>query len=502
MSKPNTLFYGDCLDILKNRDQSGDRYIKDESVDLIYLDPPFNSDRVYNVIFKEPNGRAAASQIKGFDDTWTWNDNVAEEYEDIKEAGGKVAETLVGLEMILGFCNMFAYLVMMASRLVEMRRVLKSTGSIYLHCDQTAGHYIKVLMDAVFGGDNFGNDIIWSYTKVGGTKKKFMKSHDMIFRYTKGKKFVFNMDDVREPYSDSIIKSLKKDDGGLYYTRGLGTDKNMNRIKKTYVHPNGRVPGDVWVIPWTLGGKERLGYPTQKPEALLERIIKVSSNPGDVVLDPFSGCGSCVSVAQRLDRKWIGIDITHIAITIMKHRLGPDADYQVIGEPASLEDAQQLAKEDPFQFQLWALGLVKARPEGGMKKGKDQGIDGKYFFETPTKTETIIYSVKAGRVLPRDVRDLNGTVNANKAAIGVLISMEGFTKDMRSEAAKGGFYKPKGVIGEETYPRIQLYTIEDLLGGEKIKYPIYLKDVTLPDMRKSTRMVDGDREERELSRWE
>ena len=248
--------------------------------------------------------------------------------------------------------------------------------------------------------------------------------------------------------------------------------------------------------------RERLGYPTQKPEALLDRVVKASSNEGDIVFDPFCGCGTTISVADRLNRKWIGIDITHIAITIMKHRLGPDADYQVIGEPASLDDAQQLAKEDPFQFQLWALGLVKARPEGGMKKGKDAGIDGKYFFETPIKTETIIYSVKGGRVLPRDVRDLNGTVNANKAAIGVLISMEPFTKDMRSEAAKGGFYKPKGVIGEETYPRIQLYTIEDLLGGEKVKYPVYLKDVTLPEVKSSDREGKGEGKETDLGKWE
>ena len=495
-----TLFYGDCLDILKNRDQQGDRYIKDESVDLIYLDPPFNSNRVYNMIFKEPNGKAAASQIKGFDDTWTWNDNVAEEYEEIKEAGGKVAETLVGLEMILGFCNMFAYLVMMASRLVEMRRVLKSTGSIYLHCDQTAGHYIKVLMDGVFGSVNFGNDIIWSYTKVGGTKKKFMKSHDVIFRYTKGTKFVFNMDDVREPYSDSIIKSLKRDDDGLYYTRGLGTDKNMNRIKKTHVHPNGRIPGDVWNISWTLGGKERMGYPTQKPEALLERIIKASSNPGDVILDPFCGCGTTIAMADSLKRRWIGIDITHIAITIMKHRLGPDANYKVIGEPVSSQDAQQLAKDDPFQFQLWALGLVKARPEEGIKKGGDKGIDGKLLFEIPDGTDIIIFSVKAGHVFPRDVRDLNGTVTANKAAVGVLISMEPPTKEMREEAAKGGFYKPKGVLSEDIYPRIQIYTIEDLLKGEKVKYPRYLKDVTLPNVEPDRKNSKDDRLQ-DLKRW-
>lgn len=489
MDTNNKLFYGDCLDILKNRDQHGDRYIKDESVDLIYLDPPFNSNRVYNVIFKEPNGKAAASQIKGFDDTWTWNDNVAEEYEDIKKAGGRVAETLVGLEMILGFCNMFAYLVMMASRLVEMRRVLKSTGSIYLHCDQTAGHYIKILMDAVCGTKNFRNEIVWCYSGGGIPKNDYPRKHDTIFRYTKSNDYTFNIE----------YKQYKEN------TQQVGKHSTYVSLEKRDIDLERGTPvTDWWIdIPTVTGWSPgRLGYPTQKPDALLERIILSSSNEGDVVLDPFCGCGTTIAMANSLNRKWIGIDITYIAITIMKHRLGPDVDYQVIGEPASLEDAQQLAKEDPFQFQLWALGLVKARPEGRMKKGKDQGIDGKYFFETPTKTETIIYSIKGGSVLPRDVRDLNGTVNANNAAIGVLISMEPFTKDMRSEAAKGGFYKPKGVIGEETYPKIQIYTIEDILKGEKVKYPMYLKDVTLPEVKSSDREGKGDEKEADLNRWE
>ena len=493
MNKPNTLFYGDCLDILRNRDQNGDRYIKDESVDLIYLDPPFNSNRVYNVIFKEPNGKAAASQIKGFDDTWTWNDNVSEEYEDIKEQGGKVAETMVGLEMILGFSNMFAYLVMMASRLVEMKRILKSTGSLYLHCDQTAGHYIKVLMDSIFNPSGFRNEIIWCYTRPGSKhQKQFPRVHDSIFWYSKGDSWTFNKDSIRVPYASSTINR------GKY---SVATSKMTKGIDKRVLPDGGKIPEDYWNIPMVQGNaKERLGYPTQKPETLLDRIIKVSSNPGDIVMDPFCGCGTSIAVADRLDRNWIGIDITHIAITIMKHRLGPDVEYEVIGEPVSMEDAKHLAKEDSFQFQLWALGLVKARPEGGIKKGGDKGIDGKLLFEIPDKTETIIFSVKAGKVLPRDVRDLNGTVTANKAAVGVLITMEPPTREMREEAAKGGFYKPRGVLSEETYPRIQIYTIEDLLKGEKVKYPRYLKDVTLPNVEPD-RKNDKDDRSPDLKRW-
>jgi len=471
---------------------------------------------------------------------------VAEEYEEIKEAGGKVAETLVGLEMILGFCNMFAYLVMMASRLVEMRRVLKSTGSIYLHCDSSASYYIKELMDAIFGTENMINEIIWQRSSAG--QKSSVRSYpvmdDRIFLYSKTKSYrfehlfyPFTNEDIKRKFtskdpdgrrwvSDHIEANDALQGGGSHYTykgytpkRGwLLSEPELRKLdvegrlywtkngkpRRKYYPENlkGRKVGTIWydVPAITSNAKERLGYPTQKPEALLERIIRVSSNPGDVILDPFSGCGSCVSVAQRLDRKWIGIDITHIAITIMKHRLGPNAKYKVIGEPISFQDAKQLASEDPFQFQLWALGLVKARPEGGIKKGGDKGIDGKLLFETPDKTETIIFSVKAGHVFPRDVRDLNGTVTANKAAVGVLISMEPPTKEMREEAAKGGFYKPKGVLSEDIYPRIQIYTIEDLFKGEKVKYPRYLKDVTLPNVEPDRKNNKGDRSP-DLKRW-
>jgi DNA modification methylase len=480
----NKLFYGDCLDILRNRDQNGNKYIKDESVDLIYLDPPFNSDRVYNVIFKEPNGRAAASQIKGFDDTWTWNDDVAREYEDIKEVGGKVADTMVGLEKILGYCNMFAYLVMMASRLVEMKRVLKPTGLLYLHCDHTAGHYIKILLDGIFGTNNFRNEIVWCYAGGGIPKKDFPRKHDTIFRYSKSSNYHYKpeMRDYK-PQPKSLQRSSLISGGKGYKKEGTPVNDWWSDLPKLTSYKG-----------------EWLGYPTQKPEDLLERIVKTSSKPGDVVMDPFCGCGTTIDVADQLDRRWIGIDITHIAITVMKNRLGSDAEYEVIGEPVTPEDAEHLASDDPFQFQLWALGLVKARPEGGIKKGGDKGIDGKLLFEIPDRTETIIFSVKAGKVLPRDVRDLNGTVTANKAAVGVLITMLPPTREMREEAAKGGFYKPRGVLGEDTYPRIQIYTIEDLLKGEKVKYPRYLKDVTMPEVKRDVKEEDSGVDE--LKRWE
>jgi len=452
-ARDGVLYYGDCLDILRGRDLNGERYIKDESVDLIYLDPPFNSNRVYNIIFREPDGRGAASQIKGFDDTWTWNDDVAELLVFLKALGGKVADTMVGLEKILGFSNMFAYLVMMASRLVEMKRVLKPTGSIYLHCDQTAGHYIKIVMDAIFGPENFRNEIVWHYGLGGSSPRQWSAKHDTIFMYSKSKtmKFVPQM----VPAKSQMLKGeLKKMD-------------------------------DVWDIP-TINNmaKERLGYPTQKPEALLERIIKASSNEGDVVLDPFCGCGTTIAVAQRLGRKWIGIDITALAINVIKSRLKdscPNAVYKVIGEPVTVEDARRLAEssdsEARYQFQLWALGLDGARPHGKLKKGADRGLDGRRYFEVPGKTEAIVYSVKSGHVSAKDVRDLARVVDREKAAIGVLITLEPPTKPMKEEASSAGRYKPPG-LEEKTYPKIQIYTVEQLMKGEKVEWPRYLKDTT------------------------
>ena len=465
-----TLFYGDCLDILKKRDSSGSRHIKDESVDLIYLDPPFNSNRVYNIIFKEADGRPSSSQIKGFDDTWQWGDDVAKEYEELKAQGGKVADTMVGLERILGFSNMFAYLVMMASRLIELKRVLKPTGSIYLHCDQTAGHYIKVMMDAIFGPNNFRNEIVWCYTGPSATKRDFPRKHDVIFRYTKTAKWTFNTDDVRVPY-------VKRETGK---THGIFK-------KSAILSADGKIVEDWWsdITPVGRIASELMGYQTQKPEALLERIILASSSEGDLVLDPFCGCGTTIAVAQRLNRRWIGIDITAIAITVIKSRLVtafPGINYKVVGEPTTVDDARALADSlDPeakYQFQLWALGLDSARPTEKIKKGADKGVDGRRYFSVPGKpAECVVYSVKSGHVNAKDVRDLGRVVAREKAAIGVLISMEEITKPMREEAATNGHYKPES-LDTETYPKVQLFTVEDMLTGKKVKWPRYLPDAT------------------------
>jgi len=456
----NFLYYGDNLDILR-------RYIKDESVDLVYLDPPYNSKRTYNVLFEERNGAGAASQIKAFEDTWTWDKIAADTFQQIVENGGMVSQAMQSFRLLFGESDMLAYLSMMTPRLVELHRILKPKGSIFLHCDPTASHYLKIILDVIFGDKQFRNEIVWCYTRPGTKhQKQFSGVHDTIFWYSKGNEWLFNGDDVRIPYSE---KTLER---GKY---SVATSKVTKGISKRILPKGGKVPEDWWQIPMIQGNaRERLGYPTQKPEALLERIIKASSNERDVVLDPFCGCGTTISVAQRLKRQWIGIDITQLAITLIKHRLqssfGKAVTYKVVGEPVSLPDAKTLAEQDPYQFQWWALGLVGARPTE-QKKGSDKGIDGRIYFhdEIGGKTKQVIISVKAGHTNVSHVRDLRGVVEREKADIGVLITMEKTTQPMRTEAAGSGFYHSEG--WNKNYPKIQLLTIAELLNNKIIDMP-------------------------------
>ncbi len=516
----NRLFFGDNLEILQ-------RHIEAESVDLVYLDPPFNSNATYNVLFAEQNGSRAAAQIKAFEDTWQWDQTAAETFEEVVEAGGKVSQAMQAFRTFLGENNLLAYLAMMAPRLMELHRVLKPTGSIYLHCDPTASHYLKMLMDAVFGVANFLNEIIWRrYKRPKGSQhasRRFGTSTDMLLFYGRSDQHQFHADAVRVLLDSQGAEKryTHKDERGPYYSGPLLRSPSMGARANLVYEYNGFTPGpEGWRMTrdklakldaqgdvfWTASGiprrkvrpdgdpltrvdnlwtdieaigsqaTERLGYPTQKPEALLERIINASSNEGDVVLDPFCGCGTTVAVAHRLKRQWIGIDITHLAIGLMKHRLrdtfGDDVvkTYETIGEPTSLPDAQELADTDPYQFQWWALGLVGARPTEG-KKGADKGIDGRLYFHDEGeggKTKQVIFSVKAGHTGPAHVRDLHGVMDREKAKIGVLITMQKPTKPMRTEAASAGFYdSPWGT----RHPRLQILTIEELLGGKVVDMP-------------------------------
>jgi len=458
----NILYYGDNLDVLR-------RHIKDQSIDLIYLDPPFKSDQDYNVLFAEQNGSRAAAQIKAFEDTWRWDQAAAKSYQEVVEGGGKVAQAMLAFRTYLSENDMMAYLSMMAPRLLELHRVLKETGSIYLHCDPTASHYLKILMDAIFGPSNFKNEIIWHYRKWPAGKYTFQRNHDILLFYAKSgsRKRTFN-----QLFMDRAPSTLKRFGTAKIIS---GYDEIGRRLpSKTESEPSmGVRQDDVWEIGRVPPVKQL--FPTEKPEVLLERILRASSNKGDVVLDPFCGCGTAVVVAERLKRKWIGIDITHLAVALIKHRLrdalGSRVKYRVVGEPVSLPDANTLAQENRYQFQWWALGLVGARPVE-QKKGADKGIDGRlYFHDEPDKaksrTKQIVISVKSGKTGVKDIRDLRGVLEREKAQIGVLISMEEPTNAMRTEAAGAGFYKSPW----RKHPVMQILTVEDLLNGKQIDYP-------------------------------
>jgi site-specific DNA-methyltransferase (adenine-specific) len=508
----NTLYYGDNLDILR-------RYVADASVDLVYLDPPFKSNQDYNILFAERDASRAASQIKAFEDTWHWDQGAEAAYLEVVEQGGKVSEAMQAFRHLLGNNDMMAYIAMMAPRLRELHRVLKQTGSVFLHCDPTASHYLKLLMDAIYQPANFRNEIIWERTTGRKAGKQFGRVHDVLLFYTKGPEAVFHPPTIAQSEDTARGHDLMRDRLGricrvsdlsgagpgpvrVFGDRGplppppgrhwaydqSGIDRLLaeERIffssgnRPRLLTPLSQLAGvsvrDVWtdIDPINAAAAERLGYPTQKPLALLERVIRASSNAGDVVLDPFCGCGTAVEAAQRLGRSWIGIDITHLAINLMKVRLldsfGEMARYSVIGEPVSLPDAQDLAQSDPYQFQWWALGLVGARPTE-QKKGADKGIDGRIYFhdEAASKTKSVILSVKAGHTNVSHVRDLRGVLDREQAAIGVLITMEQTTQPMRTEAASAGFYESPG--WNRQYPRLQLLTIAGLLAGRDVKMP-------------------------------
>jgi site-specific DNA-methyltransferase (adenine-specific) len=521
----NTLFYGDNLPILRE-------HIASASIDLVYLDPPFNSNRSYNVLFADESGKESEAQITAFEDTWHWDQSAARTYHEMIQNGPlDVVKVIGALHDLLGENQMTAYLVMMAVRLVELHRVLKPTGSLYLHCDPTASHYLKIVLDTVFGPQNFRNEVIWQRTLAKALmSRQLPNNHDVIFCYQKSSDAKWNADAMFQEYDESELdeKTASKyrhfdPDGRIYrldnlinpnpdrpnltyeflgvtrvwrwtkdrmqaaYEEGLVVQTSPGRVpqlKRYLDEQRGRPLGDVWIDipPINSQAAERLGYPTQKPLVLLERIIQASSNPGDWVLDPFCGCGTAIAAAQKLDRHWIGIDITHLAISLQKYRLqdtfGITAgkDYQVIGEPCDEAAAAQLAKDNRYQFQWWALSLVGAKPLGGEqdsktgKKGKDRGIDGVInFVEAKGKPKRVLVQVKSGHVNSGLIRDLRGTVEREDAAIGFFITLEPATSEMEKEALAAGYYTSE--LWQKDYQRIQILTIPQLLAGAEVDMP-------------------------------
>ena len=508
----NTLYYGDNLKIMREE-------IADESVDLIYLDPPFNSSADYNVLYKDELGDAPPAQKRAFTDSWHWPEATAD-YEEIQiHAPERVRKLITGLYEIVGPTPMMAYNVMMASRLLELHKKLKKTGSIYLHCDTTAGHYLKIIMEIIFGAENFRNVVIWQRFNFHADAKRWGRIHDELLFYTKSQAAVKKYNPQKKPYKESYIRShFKKDDKGRYYrldnasARGEGPPRyffrklipppknamwrwsqkkidelcNKGRIvltsagrpalKRYLDEMPGHSIGDVWtdIPPINPMAKERLGYATQKPVALLERIIKASSDNGNLILDPFCGCGTTIEAAEKLSRQWIGIDITHHAIALIMKRLddafGDDCVYTVKGLPEDYPSAQALANQDKYEFQWWALSLVGARPVGGVddrKKGADKGIDGIYPFidEKERKSKIVVISVKGGKTGPDHVRDLKGVVEREDAAMGVLITLNPPTEAMKVEASTAGFYQSE--VFKKKYPKIQILSVREYFEKEQ-----------------------------------
>ena len=472
----NHLYYGDNLDILR-------KFIPDDSVDLCYIDPPFNSKRNYNQIYTN-QGKEDFAQSQAFVDTWVWDDLAVKGFSEIihNENGvftDQCINLILGLKPVLGEGSLLAYLVSVALRCAEIFRVLKPTGSFYFHCDPTSSHYIKLVLDSIFCPQRgmFLNEIIWCYRGGGSSRSNFGKKHDVIFRYSKSKKYIFNSDSVRIPYE---AEGKGRKDDAMW-----GKHKGTNKVYKP--HPKGKVPEDWWQMnPLNSNDPERLGYPTQKPERLLARIVEASSSEGDVVLDAYCGCGTTVAVAQKLNRKWIGIDITYQAVSLILKRLedayGTEVleldQLKVAGIPRDRESAQALAtrKDDRTrkEFEKWAvLTYTRNRAIINQKKGADKGIDGTVFFLKNEGHGRMIFQVKSGKVKSGDIRDLRGTIEREDADAGVFITLNKPSKAMIREAKSAKFFHHEAM--DKDYPRIEIVTVDEILNGKQIEIPLSLE---------------------------
>ncbi|MBM3326416.1 MAG: site-specific DNA-methyltransferase [Calditrichaeota bacterium] len=464
----NRLFYADCLDVLKGSEQKQE--IEDESIDLIYIDPPFNSKRNYNVLFEAVDMSDTKAQKEAFADTWS-NVKYLDELSMIQDVHLDLFKFLELLDSIAMPKSTVSYLTTMALRIFYMRKKLKETGSFYLHCDPMMSHYLKVVCDLIFGRTNFKNELIWWYRDPSGHQvKAFLKKHDIILFYAKhlGKQ-KFYLDEIRIPYKPGTIKQAEK------------KTTSFGRITKT--HPLGRQPEDVWPMPIINSqAKERLGYPTQKPESLLERIIKASSDEGGLVADFFCGCGTAVAVAQRLNRRWIGVDISHLAVRLILNRvLEPyrhdngkycevKNNIEVTGFPrdvASAHELAQSAKKGRIKFQDWVIEFLLNGVSQDVKRGYDGYLT---LYKNPEQKDVILIEVKSGAANLEDIREFKDVVETQKVAMGVFVCFaDKVTRQMEIEALKAGHYDQEA-FGSR-YPRLQIIAIEDLLAGKNLAHP-------------------------------
>ena len=507
----NHLYLGDCLNVLREN-------IKDESVDLVYIDPPFNSKRDYNIFFDD---KEIQTQRIAFEDTWTLTniqDSLTElhtlEHEDLWAL-------LIVYQKVAP--HAFPYLVMMSLRLLELHRVLKPTGSFYLHCDPTMSHYLKTICDLVFGPKNYANEIIWQRINAkGNVQRKFGAVHDIIFRYTKNlgediwnqvyrplnPEYVENNyrhieEETGRRYTQSDLTApiQRASKGQIYVWKGISppdtrcwvyakekmeeleaqnriiyTKNGMPRLKRFLDNNEGEKIPDVWTDLTQVLGGEYLGYPTQKPKALLERIIQASSNEGDVVLDAFCGCGTTVDAAESLHRNWIGIDISPIAISLIKRRLNDTYEghvnkFEIRGTPKDKESAIELWKQNPNAFQDWWLTEFEVFSTTFGTKGADKGIDGigQYLIDHKgNETIRAAFQVKGGtHIQSKDIDALIGAMDKHKCQLGVFLTIEDPTKPMLDTVAGSGFVQVPGF----QYPRLQILTLKDYFKNKRPKLP-------------------------------
>lgn len=473
----NQLFYGDNLDVLR-------KYIKDESIDLCYIDPPFNSKRNYNQIYLNQGGEDKA-QAQAFVDTWNWGDRANDELQELFENSKglytkQTIQLIEGLEKVLTRGGLLAYLISMTLRIAEIHRVLKDTGSFYLHCDPTASHYLKLVCDGIFcakGGD-LRNEIIWCYSRMAAKgQKQLSRCHDVVFWYNKGKEWSFDVEKIRLPYAET-----SKARAG-YKKTNLGGGSPKSKICE--LNEGGKFPEDWVQIPF-IRGHEYLGYQTQKPEALLERFVLASSNKGDTVLDAYCGCGTTIAVAEDLKRNWIGVDITYQSISLVLRRLTDSFGKSILknielnGIPQDFESAVALAnKQDDRtrkEFEKWCI-LSYTNNKGMIheKKGKDYGIDGMALIADINEKQDnelmpVLFSVKSD-LKPHSsyVRDLIGTMQREKAVMGILITLYEPTRDMITEAKQAGKYKNK--LFNIEFDRVKIVTVSQMLKGDFLNIP-------------------------------
>jgi len=511
----NRLYFGDNLDILRE-------YVADGSIDLVYLDPPFNSQAQYNVLFRSPQEDAATAQAQAFLDTWTWGEEAEWAFKEVMKNGGSTARFIDALRSALKESDMMAYLVMMAVRLSELRRVLRDTGNIFLHCDLTAKHYLKVMLDGIFEPQNFRNEITWVRTTAGKpVTKNLPKNSDYILWYANSPEAKFYP--ITAPLTEADLDTFNKDDGdgrGPYNTQPIINPAFRPNLQYTYVDARGKKwpsPPKGWRFneermkrleaenrlafgasirekyymserqakgkqmsnTWldingntVASSHETMGYPTQKPLALLDRVISMASQPGDVVLDPFCGCGTTIEAAEKSKREWIGIDIAIHAVKVIEARLarmeketGRKVSFISEGMPRDFASAVKLAERDKYQFQWWANYLFNPHAIREIKKGADRGVDGELFFPNGPGRPwgRMLTSVKGGdQVGPAMVRDFARVLEREEAQLGLFICLYKPTKEMVREAITVGFAD----IVHGDIPRLQIVALEEWFKGK------------------------------------